>query len=33
MGQAILEQRQAEEIKERVKDYQLRQLAVQNIRM
>ena len=30
MGQAILEQQQAEEMKERVKDYQLHQLAVQN---
>lgn len=30
MGQALLEQQQAEEMKERVKDYQLRQLAIQN---
>lgn len=30
MGQALLEQQQAEEMKERVKDYQLHQLAIQN---
>ena len=30
MGQAILEQQQAEEMKERVKDYQFHQLALQN---
>ena len=30
MGQARLEQQQAEEMKERVKDYQLHQLAIQN---
>ena len=29
MGQAILEQQQAEEMKERVKDYHVHQLAVQ----
>ena len=30
MGQALLEQQQAEEMKEKVKDYQLHQLASQN---
>ena len=30
MGQALLEQQQVEEVKERLKDYQIRQLALQN---
>ena len=33
MGQAVLEQQQAEEMKERAKDYKLHQLAVKMIRM
>ena len=33
MGQTLLEQQQAEEMKERVKDYQLHQLEIQMIRI